>query len=479
VGSSRREFLASLGTGLAATAFCDRLATYALSQPPGGQIRIRKDVASDEAENDIDSYRKAVEAMKKLTQNQPSNPLGWLRQARIHGTSGSFNKCRHGTWFFAPWHRAYVFYFEEIIRELSDNEEFALPYWNWSETHSIPAAFWGNNNALNESSRGVTQGSKISQDDLDEFVGPSVVSNIVDLPDFESFGGDFGSGQSASGELEVTPHNFVHRWVEGVMASGESPLDPIFWLHHCNVDRLYSEWLRGDGHASPSAATWRNQAFNDFSNRQGQAAGSAFNCENMLNTDNLHYRYDVHSQESDAPESAPARMRWVPITDFTGNQAAVDDGTLTYALKAPEADASLESLDTAIRATDKQLIRLRLEGVTPPRDQDVSVRVFVNCENPSPQTPISDPSYVGSFTFFDAPHANGEHDDHHGHSRNVILNATSAFRKLYGDEAIPGDDVKVNVIPVKLFEKGAAPAALQEIKPESIRLVVARAESAG
>lgn len=37
-------------------------------------------------------------------------------------------------------------------------------------------------------------------------------------------------------------HNQVHTWVGGSMVPGTSPNDPVFFLHHCNVDRLWAEW---------------------------------------------------------------------------------------------------------------------------------------------------------------------------------------------------------------------------------------------
>jgi len=37
-------------------------------------------------------------------------------------------------------------------------------------------------------------------------------------------------------------HNLVHMWVGGSMTPFTSPNDPVFWLHHCYVDRLWSDW---------------------------------------------------------------------------------------------------------------------------------------------------------------------------------------------------------------------------------------------
>ena len=45
-------------------------------------------------------------------------------------------------------------------------------------------------------------------------------------------------------------HNQVHRWVGGSMGPETSPNDPVFFLHHCNVDRIWEVW-RNSGSAGP------------------------------------------------------------------------------------------------------------------------------------------------------------------------------------------------------------------------------------
>ncbi|WP_368734627.1 tyrosinase family protein, partial [Bacillus sp. GbtcB15] len=39
-------------------------------------------------------------------------------------------------------------------------------------------------------------------------------------------------------------HNDPHNWVGGVMAGAGSPEEPVFWLHHSNIDRLWAIWQR-------------------------------------------------------------------------------------------------------------------------------------------------------------------------------------------------------------------------------------------
>src|SRR5436190_342001 len=66
----------------------------------------------------IVSYKKGIAAMQALP---ATNPLNWNAWANIHGIgpappSGSnslWNTCQHGHWWFLPWHRMYLWYFEQ------------------------------------------------------------------------------------------------------------------------------------------------------------------------------------------------------------------------------------------------------------------------------------------------------------------------------------------------------------------------------
>jgi hypothetical protein len=137
---------------------------------------------------------------------------------------------------------------------------------------------------------------------------------------------------------------------------------------------------------------------------------------------------------------------------------------LTYIAGNPLPENVVRGLTFLATKTKEDVIRLRLEGVKTPADQNVSVRVFINCEDPSPQTPITDPSYVGSFTFFDHPHEAGAH----GHPHEIILNATKAFQNLYGDTAVPSKPPKVAVVTTPLFQGASIERAVAEMKPNSI-----------
>ena len=64
-------------------------------------------------------------------------------------------------------------------------------------------------------------------------------------------------------------HNKVHLYIGGLMMDvPTSSNDPIFWLHHCNIDRLYERWL-----ANPNADILYKPAPNDNSVEYGIGFG--------------------------------------------------------------------------------------------------------------------------------------------------------------------------------------------------------------
>jgi tyrosinase len=245
-------------------------------------------------------YARGVAAMKKRSL---ADPLGWRFFAAIHWFDptlwGDFNyyddktdslpsardqalywtQCWHGSWYFLPWHRGYLIAFEQVIRAeivaLGGPADWTLPYWNYfgAGQQEIPKAFaattWpdGDHNPLFETYRYGPNGDGvvvipldvISLDALDGafFVG-RVGGNL-------GFGGlDTGvthHGGGTHGSLESDPHDLIHGLVggdaPGVMSDPRTAgLDPIFYLHHANIDRLWEVWRRNTAtHTDPSGDT--------------------------------------------------------------------------------------------------------------------------------------------------------------------------------------------------------------------------------
>jgi tyrosinase len=199
-----------------------------------------------------------------------------------------WNQCQHQSWFFLPWHRGYVAAFESIVRDaivkLGGPADWALPYWNYfaPTSNSLPPAFLeptmpdGASNPLYVQARyGDGSGNvTITSDDI-SYDALNARSFSGDSGTAAGFGGlqtVFHHGKGTNGQLESDPHNTVHSLVGG-RQEGANPrdmqsyglmslpntaaLDPIFWLHHANIDRLWAVWLARDAaHADPSRQAW-------------------------------------------------------------------------------------------------------------------------------------------------------------------------------------------------------------------------------
>src|SRR3712207_6487227 len=104
-----------------------------------------------------------------------SDPRSWTYQAAIHGSvqrppnelaERTWNMCQHASFFFLSWHRMYIYYFECILRAASEDDDLALPYWNYSNPgqQALPVPFRNpadETNPLFEAQRnaGINQGA--------------------------------------------------------------------------------------------------------------------------------------------------------------------------------------------------------------------------------------------------------------------------------------------------------------------------------
>ena len=249
----------------------------------------------------IEWYARAVKAMQDRNGTNFSDPTSWRYLAEIHGTSiprsnwpqgATWQECQHSSWFFLPWHRIYLHYFERIVRQtivdLDGPDDWALPYWDYSDpqrpnVRRLPPAFRepkmpsGDDNPLFVSQRSqsdpdINQGDELDTFDVDigaataerSFTGPTV-GRIA------GFGGPvtgWSHSGGAVGSLEATPHGNVHMGVGGFQPPGlmsrfeTAGQDPIFWLHHANIDRLWEGWLGlGDGRANLTDARWLDMRY--------------------------------------------------------------------------------------------------------------------------------------------------------------------------------------------------------------------------
>jgi tyrosinase len=186
---------------------------------------------------------------------------------------------------FGPWHRVLLHHFEAELQQIDPT--VALPYWDWTVDHDQTSPIWspgflGGNGQQN----GLVPDGPFSQaqgawplvvlDDpandapfLTRFLGQAqdaqslpttaMVTSALratpyDSAPWEDMMRDQNDPAQWTGfrlRLEIVLHNLVHRWVGGTMGAMSSPNDPVFWLHHGNIDRLWSDWIRKHQDQSP------------------------------------------------------------------------------------------------------------------------------------------------------------------------------------------------------------------------------------
>ena len=92
----------------------------------------------------LDVYARGIELMQAMPADDPAS---WLFAANTHGippgTPGrpAWGQCAHASLFFLPWHRAYLAWFEKTIRTLTGEDDWGLPYWDYSSPDNPDAAF--------------------------------------------------------------------------------------------------------------------------------------------------------------------------------------------------------------------------------------------------------------------------------------------------------------------------------------------------
>lgn len=398
-----------------------------------------------------------------------SDPMSLGYQSQVHGTFVSkqlwpqhrgqpalWQECAHNHWFFAPWHRAYLVEFEAVVREHirqlgGPADDWGLPYWNYSDHAEDPRRL-----GLPLPLRGETlpeDGQVPGVEPLDDGTFPNPLFNPTrlgpDEPDpgddtewatateallrphyanqedtgFVSFGGGvledpsnaalFHDSALELGQMDAQPHGSVHTHVHGTMALFETAgLDPVFWIHHCNVDRLWETYARdlqhgypfpdGAGAGSAARQSWTSQQFR-FRRPDGSTA--TWTAPDVLDTASLGYAYDT---------TAPPPLPAVPPPPPPGSEIA----PFGLDVPTPEPVASTgpvslaQELDIAVSAGgDDQGLGvdsfregarwlLRFDGIRSTRPAPTSYRVYLGLRRDEATDPEDADHYAGLLTLF-------------------------------------------------------------------------------
>jgi tyrosinase len=287
-----------------------------------------------------------------------------------------WSQCQHQTWYFLPWHRAYLHSFEDIVRDaiksLGGPGDWALPYWNYSNTDNpdatkVPQAFLdkklpdGTPNPLFAKAR---HGTSVAAEDVEltDRIADNDFEGITEGPG-EGVGGPrtiFSPSGEQEGLIEAAPHDLVHGDVGGRGGLMSYPttaaLDPIFWLHHANIDRLWEVWRNRDPkNKNPTDTDWLNgptsrRAFALFGADEKDRPS---NPKDVLLTTALGYDYD---DISDPLGGATRRsMRLEALAPRLQERAAADQLEGVVVMKKRPAAEVLGSNDKEIALGPKSV----------------------------------------------------------------------------------------------------------------------------
>jgi tyrosinase len=425
---------------------------------------VRPDIATASA-SIINGYKTAITAMRALPAN---NPRSWAYQAAIHGTTvmpalTAWNTCQHGNFFFLSWHRMYLYWFERIVRSMSGVPSWALPFWNYRPTPVDPVAsnrvlplpfrnpanatnplFTANRNATINNGTGSLSATICDPSVAlmqTAFTGPAV---------------NFGGNNPGTGQLENRPHNNVHVAIGGWMGNPQTAAqDPIFWLHHANIDRYWNVWLKqGGGRADPTNnTTWRNRVFTFFRENGTQVTMTA--CDILNASAQLHYTYQ--GEPPQVTQSCPPVIKFplpqfierpikIPIPDpemIIGEARAV---TRVMQMKAVPAEV-MRDAQAAIAAPDKNLI-LNFATVQADAQPGAVFEVWVGPEG-TPGPGVAGAHQVGNIALFAQGIRGVSHQGEEKASFSFKLDDAVAPALARG-----AADIRIAVIPTDPVEVG-------------------------
>jgi tyrosinase len=202
-------------------------------------VRIRKD-ANDLTTGERDRF---VAAFAKLN----NQGLGRFADFRNMHVSVSLPQA-HRAPGFLPWHRAYLLDLERELQAIDPS--VALPYWRFDkpapniftrdflgESDAIGTVQFSNSNPLQFWKTDNTPGINRTPDFPTSQAPPGLSNEAQTLA--------LGTQFRAFRGMEGDPHGLAHTSFGGsIQDPATAPKDPLFFLLHCNVDRLWAKWQR-------------------------------------------------------------------------------------------------------------------------------------------------------------------------------------------------------------------------------------------
>jgi tyrosinase len=211
-------------------------------------LRHRRDVRRL-TDGQLTDFRASITQTQAITDDR-----GYQYFAGIHGLPLPIS-CTHNSPLFLAWHRAYLYFFEKALQDQVAG--VTLPWWDWTtnQAQGLPLAYsqqrpQNRKNPLFSSPiqpagrRDPKEAATWRQPGQDgQLPTPQEIDAVLANSDFFTF----------QTQLE-SYHGAVHVWVGGTMGDiSVAAYDPVFWAHHCMIDRLWYIWQERHPGADPPA----------------------------------------------------------------------------------------------------------------------------------------------------------------------------------------------------------------------------------
>lgn len=446
-----------------------------------GPVLPREDIKT--FSQDATKLAKLRAAVGALKARGLDDATAWFNLAAIHGirsddpNTGSvpapiqalWNQCHSDESLFFLWHRAYVAAVERLMQDAIHDPDFRLPYWNWYADPSLPEAFRDEyldpqrteKNPLYMPNRndGINAGNP---------VWSAVVRTNYDNADFESF----------QDQLNFGEHGTIHIGVgksDNMANILFAARDPIFFLHHVNIDRLLPVWLKIDPstHTIPTSFPAWDPAVYRFPVAGGGEATPTVQDLALGSMEAMGYNYD----NTDPPEvpvpalpARPENLQSTPAVPMAQNAPKHQTFAVAKAIDKTIEVGAAGTVDLTIEPSHREKITALAEAPSRTAEglaivlENVQVKelppgvlsysVFVNLPKEASKEGFRD-HYVGSISLFALQHAAQGPGGTSVKLRLTPASGAAALKKgLTSDEA--ASRVSVSLIP-ELAPGAAAP----------------------
>jgi len=429
-----------------------------------------------------------------------------------------WNQCQHGSWYFFPWHRGYLMALEKQLRQdivaAGGQSTWALPYWNYfggvnGSQYVMPPAFAapalpdGTANPLLVNMRyGPDADRNIyvpcppampnGQVNADAMTNDLFTGTDANTPP-PGFGGPVSSFEhtgSPHGNFEGNPHDLVHGFVGGGISDtdyglmsdpGTAALDPIFYLHHCNIDRMWAWWNRTGG-VNPSDPSWLNGPTRQFVMPAAGGQRWYYTPNQVSNLDQLDYTYEeLPPRTAVPPGPSPMLARRLAQFGATSVMAARmgAEGTIRATPKETEllgsSERSLQLRGSGMQISlrlDHQIQHKVIDSFAKVREAVLPDNTYLKMENirgtfdasvlsvylhPPQQQDVSDsPRYLAGYVgLFGLRRASVKDGEHAGQGLTFVLNVTRITDDLHIANAFDLESLSVGIVPNRTIPEGA------------------------